>query len=191
MKHTDKIKGLTATARALEDSFFAKENDRILKELRAASVREGKKKEFREYLNIENEELLDALVNLAVEPETLVAFTLVPLVEVAWADGEIQPKERDAIIKAAVDRGVGEDSPTAHLLRNWLETRPDPQLLETWRDYIEELKGSLSGETWAEMKKTVMGRARAIAEAAGGFLGMASISAAEKKMLQELEWAFE
>ncbi|MDX2435969.1 MAG: hypothetical protein QNL88_02860 [Acidobacteriota bacterium] len=191
MKYTEKVRGLKETARALEDSFFAKENDRILKELRAASVREGKKKEFREYLNIENEELLDALVNLAVEPETLVAFTLVPLVEVAWADGEIQPKERDAIIKAAVDHGVGEDSPTAHLLRNWLETRPDPQLLETWKDYIEELKGSLSGETWAEMKKTIMGRARAIAEAAGGFLGIASISAAEKKMLNELEWAFE
>jgi len=72
-----------------------------------------------------------------------------------------------------------------------LQTRPDPQLLETWMTYIEELKVSLSGETWAEMKKTVMGRARAIAEAAGGFLGVASISAAERKMLQELEWAFE
>ncbi len=191
MKHTDKIKGLTATARALEDSFFAKENERILKEMRAASVREEKRKEFREYLNIKNDELLDALLELAVEPETLVAFTLVPLVEVAWADGEIQPKERDAIIKAAVERGVSEDSPTAELLRNWLETRPDPQLLETWMSYIEELKMSLCGETWAEMKTTVMGRARAIAEAAGGFLGVASISAAEKKMLQELEWAFE
>ena len=67
MKYTDKVRGLKETARALEDSFFAKENDRILKELRAASVREGKKKEFREYLNIENEELLDALVNLAVD----------------------------------------------------------------------------------------------------------------------------
>ena len=191
MKYTDKVKGLKGTARALEDSFFAKENERILQELRAASAREGKKKEFREYLNIENEELLDALVNLAVEPETLVAFTLVPLVEVAWADGEIQPKERDAIIKAAVEQGVAEDSPTAHLLRNWLGTRPDPQLLETWKSYIEELKKSLSDETWAEMKKTVMGRARAIAEAAGGFLGVASISAAEKKKLEELEWAFE
>ena len=191
MKYTDKIKGLTATARALEDSFFAKENDRILKELRAASVREEKKKEFREHLNIKNEELLDALVALAVEPETLVAFTLVPLVEVAWADGEIQPKEREAIIKAAVESGVTEDSPTAHLLKNWLQTRPDPQLLETWMSYIEELKTSLKGETWGEMKKTVMGRARTIAEAAGGFLGVASISAAEKKMLQELEWAFE
>ncbi len=191
LKYTDKVKGLKETARALEDSFFAKENERILKELRAATVREGKRKEFREYLNIKNDELLDALLELAVEPETLVAFTLVPLVEVAWADGEIQPKERDAIIKAAVERGVAEDSPTAELLRNWLDTRPDPQLLETWMSYIEELKMSLSEETWAEMKKTVMGRARAIAEAAGGFLGVASISAAEKKMLQELEWAFE
>ena len=191
MKYTDKVKGLKATARALEDSFFAKENDRILKELRAATVREDKKKEFREYLNIENDEVLDALVELAVEPETLVAFTLVPLVEVAWADGEIQPKERDAIIKAAIDRGVEEDSPTAKLLRNWLETPPDPQLLETWRAYIEELLGSLSDRTRAHMKSSVMGRARAIAEAAGGFLGVASISAAEKKMLEELEWAFE
>jgi hypothetical protein len=191
MKYTDKVPGLKAKARALEDSFFARENERILQELRAATVREEKKKEFREYLNIKNEELLDALVNLAVEPETLVAFTLVPLVEVAWADGEIQSNERDAIIKAAIERGVAEDSPTAQLLRNWLVTRPDPQLLETWKDYIEDLKGSLSGETWAEMKKTVMGRARGIAEAAGGFLGIASISSAEKKMLEELEWAFE
>jgi hypothetical protein len=191
MKYTDKVKGLTATARALEDSFFAKENERILRELRAAAAREEKKKEFREHLSIKNDEVLEALVDLEVEPETVIAFTLVPLVEVAWADGEIQPKERDAILKAAIERGVEEDSPTARLLGNWLTMRPDPQLLEAWRAYIEELKPSLSEASWKEMKKSVMGRARAIAEAAGGFLGVASISAAEKKMLEELEWSFE
>jgi len=191
MKHTDKIKGLTATARALEDSFFAKENERILKEMRAASVREEKKKEFREYLDVDNEEVLEALVELAVEPETLVAFTLVPLVEVAWADGEIQPKERDAIIKAAVERGVAEDSATAHLLRNWLQTPPSPVLLETWMAYMEELLGSLEERNRDLVKTSIIGRARAIAEAAGGFLGVGSISAAEKKVLEELEWVFE
>ena len=191
MKYTDKVKGLTATARALEDSFFAQENERILREFRAASVREEKKKEIREHLKITNDEVLDALVDLEVEPETLVAFTLVPLVEVAWADGEVQAKERDAILKAAVERGVEASSPTAQLLGNWLEMRPDPQLLDVWTSYIEELKGALSEAAMAAMKKTVMGRARAVAEAAGGFLGVASISAAEKKMLEELEWAFE
>jgi hypothetical protein len=191
MKYTDKVPGLHSKAKALTDSFFARENERILKELREATAREEKKKEFSEYLNIDNDEVLEALVDLAVEPETLLAFTLVPLVEVAWADGEIHARERDAIIRAAIERGVEYDSPTHTLLKNWLQTPPDPKLLETWKGYIEELMVSLGDRTRAHMKTGVMGRARAIAEAAGGFLGVASISAAEKKMLEELEQAFE
>ena len=114
-----------------------------------------------------------------------------PLVEVAWADGEIQPKERDAIIQAAIERGVEEGSPTCDLLRNWLQTKPDPRLLEVWRSYVEAVMGSLGERSRAHLKSGTMGRARAIAEAAGGFLGVASISAAEKKMLEELEWYFD
>jgi len=191
MKYSENVKGLKATARALEDSFFAKENARILQELRAASALEEKKIEFREYLNIESEEVLDALIDLEVEPETLIAFTLVPLVEVAWADGVIQPKEREAILKAAIESGVVDGSPTCTLLRNWLQTPPDPVLLETWRGYIEELMNSLGERAKTHLKSSSIGRARAVAEAAGGFLGIGSISAAEKKKLEELEWAFE
>lgn len=191
MKGTEHVKGLKAKARALEDSFFARENERVLQELRAVKARAEKKKEFREYLNIDNEEIIDALVELEVEPETLVAFSLVPLVEVAWADGEIQPKERDAIIKAAIERGVEDGSPTCTLLRNWLKTKPDAKLLEVWKGYIDELKASLGERSKGHLKTGTMGRARAIAEAAGGFLGVASISAAEKKMLEELEWTFD
>ena len=191
MKNTEHVKGLKAKAKALEDSFFAKENERILRELRAASAREEKKKEFREYLNIDNDEIIGALVDLEVEPETLIAFSLVPLVEVAWADGEIQPKERDAIIKAAIEQGVEEGSPTCDLLRNWLQKKPDAKLLEVWKGYIDELKTSLGDRSKEHLKSGTLGRARAIAEAAGGFLGVASISAAEKKMLDELEWSFD
>jgi hypothetical protein len=191
MKYTDKVPGLHAKAKALTDSFFAEENARVLKELREVTAREEKKKEFQEYLNIDNDEVLEALIELAVEPETLVAFTLVPLVEVAWADGEIQPKERDAILKAAIEQGVSEDSPTHTLLKNWLQKPPDPKLLETWKGYIEVLMPSLGDRSREHMKSSSLGRARAIAEAAGGFLGVASISAAEKKVLEELEWSFE
>jgi hypothetical protein len=191
MKGTEHVKGLKAKAKALEDSFFAKENERILQELRAASAREEKKKEIREYLNIDSDEIINALVDLEVEPETLVAFSLVPLVEVAWADGEIQAKERDAIVKAAVERGVEEGSPTCDLLRNWLQTKPDARLLEVWKSYIAELNESLGERSKEHLKSSTLGRARAIAEAAGGFMGVASISAAEKKMLEELEWSFD
>ncbi len=183
--------GLRAKARALENAFFAEQNEKLLAKLREKAAREEKKSEIREYLNMDNEEVLEALVDLDVEPETMVAFSLVPLVEVAWADGEIQKQEREAIIQAAVERGVDEGSTTCALLRSWLETPPNPLLLETWRAYIEELTDSLDEESRAQVKSSVMGRARAVAEAAGGFLGLASISSAERKKLDELEWAFE
>jgi hypothetical protein len=191
LKDTDKIPGLNAKARALTDSFFAKENARILKELKTAVALEEKKIAFREYLNIENDEILDALVELEVDPETLVAFALVPLVQVAWADGEIQAKERGAILKAAAEQGVEEGSPTYSLLSNWLQTPPSPLLLETWLGYIRELMASLGDRSRDHLKNSSLGRARAIAEAAGGFLGIASISAGEKAMLEKLEQAFE
>ena len=191
MKYTDKVPGLHAKARALTDSFFAEENARVLEEFKRAIAVEEKKIEFREYLNIDNEEILDALVDLAVEPETLVAFSLVPLVMVAWADGKIQPKERDAILKAAIERGVAESSPTHTLLKNWLQMPPSPLLFETWKGYIRELLPSLGDRSREHLKTSSLGRARAIAEAAGGFLGIASISAGERKMLEKLEQAFE
>ena len=191
MSYTDDVLLLKSKAKALEHSFFARENERILREMREASVREEKKKEFREYLAIDDEEIINALADLEVEPETLVAFSLVPMVEVAWADGEIQHEEREAIIKAAVERGVDESSPTCDLLRNWLQTKPSPELLEVWKSYIEALKPSLGESAKAHLRDGTLGRARDIADAAGGFLGVATISAAEKKMLEELEQAFD
>ena len=78
LKDTDKIPGLNAKARALTDSFFAKENARILQELKTAVALEEKKIAFREYLNIENDEILDALVDVA---DDLLAGAIVVTVE--------------------------------------------------------------------------------------------------------------
>ena len=182
--------GLKLRAKELEEGFFVQENARLLAKLREEAAKEEKKKEFRTVLNVQNEELLDALIELGVEAETLVALSLVPLVEVAWADGAIQDKERAAILKAAEERGVTPGGATHDLLENWLKMKPRPELLEVWRGYTEELMASLQGAARDQLKSSSLGRARAVAEAAGGFLGLGSISAAEKKMLEQLERAF-
>ncbi len=182
--------GLKLRAKELEEGFFVQENARLLAKLREEAAKEEKKKEFRTVLNVQNEELLDALIELGVEAETLVALSLVPLVEVAWADGTIQDKERAAILRAAEERGVTPGGATHDLLENWLKMKPRPELLEVWRGYTEELMASLQGTARDQLKSSSLGRARAVAEAAGGFLGLGSISAAEKKMLEQLERAF-
>jgi hypothetical protein len=191
MKDTDKIPGLKAKAKALEDSFFAKENARLLEKLREDAAKEERRREFRAVLNVKSDELLDALVELGVAAETLVAFSLVPLVEVAWADGQIQSKEREAILKAAEEQGVSPASASHQLLENWLKTKPDDELLEVWKGYIGQLMESMSADAGAQLQTSSLNRARAVAEAAGGFLGLGSISAAEKAMLETLERAFD
>lgn len=190
MVTTRKPTGLKLRAKELEDSFFARENARLLAKLREEAAREEKRQEFRKVLNVANDQLLDALIELGVAAETLVALSLVPLVQVAWADGEIHDKERSAILRAAEERGVAPGAATHDLLESWLMTKPKTELFEVWQRYVGEIMASLDESSREQLKNAALGRARAVAEAAGGFLGVGAISAAEKSMLEKLEWAF-
>jgi hypothetical protein len=183
--------GLKNYGKALEDSFFERENQKLLAKLREQGARERKRATLREALKIDDEDVLDRLVALDVSPETIVAFSLVPLVEVAWADGEIQPDEREAILRAADERGVSRSAISRQLLDSWLRRKPPAALLEVWRHYSKALLQELDANDCRMMRERVIGSARAVAEAAGGFLGLGSISAAEKAALQDLELTFE
>jgi hypothetical protein len=182
--------GLAKSAKALEESFFARENEKLLAKLRRQAQLQERRETLRTALNIDDDTVLAHLVDLDVSPEAVVAFSLVPLVWVAWADGEIQDAERAAVLKAADERGVKAGSVNHDLLQSWLLRKPEPVLVEAWRHHAKALHGSLTPEESAALRVQVMGTARRVAEAAGGILGLGSISAAERKTLEDLEAAF-
>jgi hypothetical protein len=77
------------------------------------------------------------------------------------------------------------------LLEQWLAEPPPPEMLIKWKAYIEALSATLSKEARQALKSTLLGRARGIADAAGGFLGIGSrVSSEEKTVLDELERSF-
>jgi hypothetical protein len=184
------VTGLRKVGKALEESFFERENQKLLAKLREKAERDRKRATLRESLKIDDDAVLDHLVALDVSSETIVAFSLVPLVEVAWADGEVQPNEREAVLRAADERGVSGSAISRQLLENWLRRRPPNALLEVWRHYAKALLKELDEHERRMMRERVIGSARAVAEAAGGFLGIGSISAAEKAALEDLELTF-
>src|SRR5512134_2798409 len=100
----------------LEEAFFARENARLLEQLRTRSRQKQQREELSEALQITDEGLLDHLIQLGVEPATVLALTLAPLAVVAWAGGEIHAKEREAVLQAAADHGVEPGSPGCQLL---------------------------------------------------------------------------
>jgi hypothetical protein len=77
------------------------------------------------------------------------------------------------------------------LFEQWLAEPPPPVLLAAWKDYISAFSSTLSQEARRTLKRELLGRARAVAEAAGGFLGLGrKISPAEERVLKQLEGAF-
>jgi hypothetical protein len=178
--------------KALEDSFFAKENEKLLEQMRRKQRKEAVRKPLAQVSGIDDDALLDQLVDLGIEPATWTAISLIPLVEVAWADDEADERERRAVLAAAEANGVFVGSPSHALLVSWLERRPDTLLFQTWGEYIVHLCSKLGEPEKQRLKSEVMGRARAVAEATGGILGLANkISAEEARVLAELEKAFE
>ena len=173
-----------ADARSLEDAFFTKENARLLEELRAKRKRDT----LREVVQVEDEAFIERLMELGINAETVLALTLVPLTTVAWADGKLDDSERDAITKAAEEKGISPGTAGHQLLETWLSRRPDQELFESWKRYVGGIWETFTDEERDQMRKRTLDWALAVAEAAGGFLGLTSkVSASERAVLKELE----
>jgi hypothetical protein len=178
--------------KALEESFFAKRNQKLLEALREKRAREQGREVLAEVSGIADADVLDKLVELGIGAETWTALSLVPLVEVAWANGQVEEKERRAVLAGAEANGIVAGSPGYELLQGWLAQRPDARLLETWGEYIVGLRASLEAAEIHALRDEVLGRARAVAKAAGGFLGLGTrISSEEEVVLRELARAFD
>ena len=119
-------------------------------------------------------------------------MSLFPVIEVAWADGKIDQKERTALMEASKSIGLEPTSPAQEYLSKWLDEKPEPSWHTLWADYVKALVKKMKPDDKALLKATVLGRARTMAEASGGFLGVAyRISDAEKRVIAKLEKAFD
>ena len=157
----DKV--LKARGRGLEESFFAKHNEKLLKQLQAQAEAKARRQELRAATGITDDAVLDRLLELDLCHETVVALGLVPLLEVAWADGQVQAKEREAIIRAAETEGVAPGSPSLDLMEGWLERPLRKEMLDAWKDYVGAVADSLDDGSRAALKSALLGRARAVA----------------------------
>jgi hypothetical protein len=75
-------------------------------------------------------------------------------------------------------------------LTSWLSARPAAALDDAWAAYTGALCSRMSVEQRAALRDQVVGFARGIAEAAGGFLGLKKISSEEDQALREIAEAF-
>ena len=178
--------------KALEEQFFTKHNEELRRQLRESQQKQASQEALARVAGVAHPEVLDRLVELGIGPETWAALEIVPLVEVAWANAQVEAKERSAVLAAAEANGIAAGSPSHQLLEDWLTHRPDGRLLGAWGEYIVGLCANLDPGQKEALRDEILGRARTVAEAAGGFLGLGNkISREEEIVLQQLAKPFE
>lgn len=178
--------------KALEEQFFQQHEKALVQKMKDAAQKTASKEEIQKLTGIANEQVLEALSALKMGGAATLVMALYPIIEVAWADGKIDPSERKVILDLSKSIGLESESPAYEYLAKWLDEKPELSWFGLWADYVQALTAKMSAEDKALLRATVVGRARVVAEASGGFMGLAfRVSGAERAVLEKLEKAFD
>ena len=134
--------------------------------------------------------LCDRLIWIGITASAGAALALVPVIEVAWADREIQEAERLAILGGS--DGYGFSQPECRqLLDHWLRVRPSPSMMAAWVGFVRALARVMSAGDHDELRDSLLNLCRGVAAAAGGIGGFRKVSSAEQKVLDQIHAAFD
>jgi uncharacterized tellurite resistance protein B-like protein len=176
---------------AFEEAFFNKYNQKLVDKLRETLAKQLTREELERLTGIHDPAVLDTLMNLHVEKGTFAAFALYPLVEVAWADGKVDEKERQAFIAAAAEHGITPGSFAHSALEEFIKGTPREDASKAWYAWAATVNQTLDAAERKKVREGLLKRARAIAEASGGFLGLGNkISASEQRVLDKIAKTF-
>jgi hypothetical protein len=171
--------------RSLEEEYFRRKDRELIEKMRLAAAADTARAELGKRTGLADPELLKELEELGFTPETVILLPLVPVIQVAWAEGGVSDAERHLLNKLARARGIVEGSAADRQLGEWLTHRPADRMFAQATRLIRAL---LDAPGHADLSADdVVKQAEAIAAASGGMLGIIGrVSAEEKALLTTL-----
>jgi hypothetical protein len=172
--------------RSLEEEYFHRKEKEVIEKMRVRAAAAEERHRLGQQTGVADEDVLRDLQDLGYTPETVMLLHLVPLIEMAWAEGGVSDKERELIVKAARARRIAEGSPADQQLALWLARRPSGELFEKTLRAIRTILEAQPAEAREASKKDLLSLATAIAAASGGIFGFHTISDEERQTLAHI-----
>ena len=172
--------------RSLEEEYFHRKEREIIEKMRVRAAADEQRRRLGQETGVANDDVLHDLQDLGYTPETVMLLHLVPLIQIAWAEGGVTQKERDLIVKAARSRGITAGSPADQQLDLWLAQRPSGELFEKTLRAIRTILQAQPDDARAASEKDLLSLASAIATASGGIVGFRAVSDEERQILAHI-----
>jgi hypothetical protein len=172
--------------RSLEEEHFRKRDRELVEKMRRAAAAEQARRDISEKTGLDDPQILGELQSLGFTPETVSLLPLVPLVQVAWAEGGVSSAERDLIFRLARTRGVAEGSAADQQLSEWLAKRPAAEIFARATRLISALLAAPTSGSSGLTADDLVRYCESIATASGGMFGIGRISAEERALLSTI-----
>ena len=175
--------------RALENQYFLKKDRELIEKMRRAAAAEQAQVELGQKTGLKDPALLKELQDLGFTPDTVALLPLMPVLEVAWAEGEITAAERHQMVRLARSRGIEEDDPADRQLTTWMTDRPTQTVFTRASRLTAALLDSGSPSAVGDLSPdALVAYCAEIAAASGGLLGsrIMSVSAEEREVLARI-----
>lgn len=160
--------------RIQEESYFAREERELIEKLRQKAEKAAEHRDIAEAAGIADDKLIADLVEFGFKRETISLLHLVPLIELAWANGSVTSRERSAIVEAARSRGVVEGTMADAQLTAWLDVRPTDEFFASATRAIRGFLTALPAEDWQAGITDLVACCTSVAMVSGGILGLGS-----------------
>ena len=176
----------TERDKRIEGMFRAKEIEEQ-ERLRQAAAEEQAREQAREELRIRTglpDPALQELESLGFTPETVSLLPLIPVLQVAWAEGKVTDAERAVLLDLARARDIEEGSAADRKLKEWLAHKPTEKVFASAGHLIAAM---LSGPSAMNLSADeVVNYCEVIASASGGMLGIHPVSSEERALIASI-----
>ena len=175
---------------AQEESYFHKKNQDIIVKMKER-LKHDRLADDLSAAGVSDDTLVAALLEVGIDRAKLPVLNLAPLLQVAWADGEIQAEERTLLLDAARAQGIEDDSEAGQALTELLTEPPPPEFYASAMIYIRAMLAATEDEDPAAAKTArtdLTSLARQVALSHGKLFGMfgTGVSGAEQTALDSI-----
>jgi hypothetical protein len=173
-----------SSKRPHEEDYFQKKDRELIEKMRQQAKAQKELRELGERIGVTDPDISRELAEMGFTPETVRLLPLMPILEMAWAEGGVTPNERKMVVDLARARAIEEGSEADRQLTEWLDRRPSETIFRRAGRLISALFAA--GGRFDISPDDILKYSEAIAEASGGLLGFGRVSSEERATLERI-----
>lgn len=175
-----------------EEKFFQQRekerHERQRRESELAALAQVEREGIAASLHTDDDVAAEALA-LGFDAQTARVLPLMPLIQVAWADGSVSGAEESKVLEFAQSRGLQPETAPYRFLKRVLVERPSDLFFERVNRVLMHI---VQADPSSWVKKSIPELCKEVAEASGGVLGVfgEKISDEERELIDQLTAQF-